>query len=348
MTEKPTTLSRRAAIAALGSAAAVPAVAFAGPATADPIFELIADHREAMKAYTAAVHAANRLSEVLPDEQQHWFWTADAPDLPADCADAPEWIDAQLALSRAGEAIEDALFEVLTTVPTTLAGVAAVLDHVSLPMFPDDDPPGGSGDPRILENAFGNVYEDVGDIGDNFLPEIAEAVRRLTTPALASAAIAAVPVVASPRAIIEPDPIFPIIGAHDRAMAHESACSTAIGQLEEALPEDKRTWSLDYFGGGLTPPQGCADAPEWLQAQLNLKEAYARRREAIEALAATEPTSLAGAIALLGYVWSGEYPNEGGEVPILSRFPGPGDNEDIAKTFSTRLAATMRRLIATA
>jgi hypothetical protein len=77
MTEKPTTLSRRAALGALGSAAAaIPAVAFAGPATADPIFELITDHREAMTAYTAAVHATNRLSEVLPDEQQHWFWSA--------------------------------------------------------------------------------------------------------------------------------------------------------------------------------------------------------------------------------------------------------------------------------
>jgi len=183
----------------------------------------------------------------------------------------------------------------------------------------------------------------VGDIGDNFLPGIAETVRRLTTPALAGAAIAAA---SSPRAIAGPDPIFAIIEAHDRAMAHESACSTAIGHLEETITEDRRTWSFHYSSGQLTPPPGCADAPEWLQAQQSLIEAYDRRYDAIGTLVATEPTIIAGAVALFGYVWSREYPNEPGAAgPIL--YHASGDDPDIAKTFSTRLAATMRRLIAT-
>jgi hypothetical protein len=84
-----------------------------------------------------------------------------------------------------------------------------------------------------------------------------------------------------------------------------------------------------------------------------LSEAYDLRHDAIEALLATEPTTLAGAIALLEYVGSDEYPGEphASECPpILFSLTEYNDDRlpEDAWTFPARLAATMRRLIAAA
>jgi hypothetical protein len=95
----------------------------------------------------------------------------------------------------------------------------------------------------------------------------------------------------------------------------------------------------------------CTDAPEWIEAEQNLSEAYDLRFDAIEKLLTTEPTTLAGAVVLLEYVGSPEYPWERhARQPILFSLPSLNDEAipEAAWTFPTRLAATMRRLIATA
>ena len=47
------------------------------------------------------------------------------------CADAPEWIEANTALIKATEELDKALEVVLSTPPTTITGVADLLDYVS-------------------------------------------------------------------------------------------------------------------------------------------------------------------------------------------------------------------------
>lgn len=168
--------------------------------------------------------------------------------------------------------------------------------------------------------------------------------RRGALAGLAGAAVAGV--AALPAGGTEVDPIFAVIKTHHQAMAHELACIRETCRLEEALPEDRCTWHLSAWDG--TAPEGCTDAPEWIEAQQNLRWAYDLRHDEVEALLTTEPTTLAGALALLEYVGSPEYPMErGAREPILfgvvdlndERFP------EVVWTFPARLATTMRRLI---
>jgi hypothetical protein len=174
-------------------------------------------------------------------------------------------------------------------------------------------------------------------------------------PAVAVAALAAGTVVnglaitaARPSAT---DPIFAVIEAHHRAMAHETACNRAVDRAEEALPEDQTTWCFCHSDDGWTPPDGCTDAPEWIEVQQRMSEAYDLRFDAVETLLTAEPTTLAGAIALLEYVGSPEYPWErNARAPILFNVIDFNDQEvrEAARTFPTRIAATMRKLTAAA
>jgi hypothetical protein len=158
----------------------------------------------------------------------------------------------------------------------------------------------------------------------------------------AAAGVAALPAGAGG----EVDPIYAVIKTHHQAMARESACYREVCRLEEALPKDRRTWYFSAWAESL--PQGCTDAPEWIASQQNLKGAHDLRHDAIETLMTVEPTTLAGAIALLEYVGSSEYPDQrGAREPILfgvvdlndERFP------KVVWTFPAQLATTMRRLI---
>jgi hypothetical protein len=107
---------RNLLIGALGTAAAValPALAAApvatlAPAEADPIFAAIEHHRRCSDA-----------SNVLYCER------ADLEDALAK-ADAQEWIANDVALAAASDIEQDAELQLASIVPTTLAGVAALL-----------------------------------------------------------------------------------------------------------------------------------------------------------------------------------------------------------------------------
>jgi hypothetical protein len=142
------------------------------------------------------------------------------------------------------------------------------------------------------------------------------------------------------------DPIFAIMEEHDRAMVNESACGRSHSDVEGSLPRDRMTWKPEE--GERMPPKGCTDAPEWIEAQLAMSDTYVRRNEAIVALLTTQPTTLQGAIALLGYVGSVEYPYErGAEDVMLFVFPNIGNERvgEAAVSFPARLAETMLRLL---
>jgi hypothetical protein len=73
-------------------------------------------------------------------------------------------------------AVEIAKAMVLTTQPTTLAGVAAVLEHCGLPRFPDEQ--GASRNDSILRDASLCFRKDVVDVAKDFLPTIAATLRK--------------------------------------------------------------------------------------------------------------------------------------------------------------------------
>ena len=82
----------------------------------DPIFALIERHRAATHALSAAVSNKDKVHEV------HWPWS-----------DAPERIAADAQYDAASDARQEAIEDLLSTQPTTIAGVAAVLDYVNEP-----------------------------------------------------------------------------------------------------------------------------------------------------------------------------------------------------------------------
>ncbi len=52
--------------------------------------------------------------------------------------DSPEWIAANIKRYTAWQVEDVALFEFLTTPPTTIAGTLAALDYASSPQYPDE------------------------------------------------------------------------------------------------------------------------------------------------------------------------------------------------------------------
>jgi hypothetical protein len=160
---------------------------------------------------------------------------------------------------------------------------------------------------------------------------VAAAAGVAALPAGAAAAGAAVALVAA-------DPIHAVIAAHSEAVEHEMACHKASLALENSLPDDRTTWH-HYVGHSETPPDGCADAPEWIASELAMLRAYECRSETVEALLTTAPTTLAGALDFLEYLGSPEFP--GSHESLMSSICQNYHDEDLL----TNLVATMRGLI---
>jgi len=161
----------------------------------DPIFPAMERHRSARHRWLAAYDRLGVLQEMIPEARRRWEIFIDVR--PDDCTDAPEWIEANTALIEAAEELDKALEVVLSTPPTTITGVADLLDYVGRYQWELV----GAGESSelarecygtILENALeeysvdGVVEEAPGvalvlqKAAANFLPMIAATLRALT------------------------------------------------------------------------------------------------------------------------------------------------------------------------
>jgi hypothetical protein len=207
--------SRRGVLAGL-SLAAVPAavgMASAFGAAHDPIFGLI-------EAHAAATLAHNRASEVF-------------------CAieDAsPEYPDAKAAWHIVDDRETDARLALLTAAPTTLGGVAALLDYVGLPEY--NDPSCGQ---TILSG--GCEYLPDSKVGLrraslDFHRPLAAAQRAIIAASTgAGAAIAALPIAASAHGVDRRDPIFAVVAKHQAALEAWLEAVHKHGDIPEDHPE---------------------------------------------------------------------------------------------------------------
>lgn len=145
------------------------------------------------------------------------------------------------------------------------------------------------------------------------------------------------------KASEESDPVLEAINEHDAAMRNEAACLLWQSVLEKNLPADRRTWRS---GASNQPAENKTDAPEWIASQMAVGEAKERRCKAIVTLLTVPPTTMAGAIALLSYVGTIEYPWEktGTEKPLLFVFSDwPLDEiKEAARALPTAIANAMR------
>jgi hypothetical protein len=103
-------------VAALAVVPAVPVAALAVTADPDPIFAVIEEHRTAVGAYSAAIDRRNDLEERLPSGG--WDFS-------------PEWIAADRDVDVCEGEPDRAARRIIETKPTTLAGVAALLNYVA-------------------------------------------------------------------------------------------------------------------------------------------------------------------------------------------------------------------------
>ena len=157
----------------------------------DPIFAAIERLRAARRGWLAAYDRLGALQEMIPEARRRWQIFAERPD---DCTDAPEWIEENTAFLGAIEELAKALEVVLSTPPTTITGVADLLDYVGRRLV------AVAGPGVYIERArqfgdtiFGNALAgysvdfddaeqapDVEKAADNFLPMIAATLRTLT------------------------------------------------------------------------------------------------------------------------------------------------------------------------
>jgi hypothetical protein len=140
----------------------------------DPVFAVIERHREAVKAEYSALIKEGQLEEIIPDERCRWsprFGTEEEP--PENCTDDPVWIEAQIAHVKAAYERTDLLLELLTTPPTTIAGVAAILAHLAEPPFPDNK------NETHLDFAGDCWRDDLNEAAALFMPMIPATLRKL-------------------------------------------------------------------------------------------------------------------------------------------------------------------------
>lgn len=126
-----TTTTRRAVLAGAASlsALAIPALA-APPSTPDPIFAAIERHRQSALEFYRQVAIEAELDEIIPFEKRKNYHVEDRdnPDVGRD--DDPRWTAFRKTYDIASDEKESSAIELTDTVPTTMAGVVALLAYL--------------------------------------------------------------------------------------------------------------------------------------------------------------------------------------------------------------------------
>jgi hypothetical protein len=187
------------------------------------------------------------------------------------------------------------------------------------------------------------------------VPEAPKASRRALLMGFAAAATPMAPAIASALSESAPavaDPIFALIEAYDQAASQEMVSYRERDSLEEVLPKEQRTWSIHFGcgGDGRWPPDGCTDAPEWLDAELAIGEASGRMSDHMLALLTTAPTTIDGVAALLERLEAAAFPEErdhpGAESLIATMSDWYDERvEEAAADFHSTLAVTLRKIV---
>jgi hypothetical protein len=112
----------------LGAAAASAIVSPSIASVPDPIFAAIEAHRELDRSLTAVLTEAGRLEDTLPEGLRETSLNLYEDPIIVE-TDSPEWIRTEKAAMAAHIALHDAEVELAGVVPTTMAGVVAILRY---------------------------------------------------------------------------------------------------------------------------------------------------------------------------------------------------------------------------
>jgi hypothetical protein len=113
--------------AALGAGLPLPAPAATHEGVPDPILAAIENHKTVYRSLTEAVHNHGDLEQLLPrDKRQSHI---DVWDENIVATDDPRWIESERGLSAAYDSEMDVAAELVTVLPTTPAGLLALLEY---------------------------------------------------------------------------------------------------------------------------------------------------------------------------------------------------------------------------
>jgi hypothetical protein len=104
---------------------------------ADPMPELVRQHRRARRAISGLIYAIYAFEETVPNGPQ-WSYATWQPEPPEGCTDPPTLIALNVALREAYERDRALLTRMLSTEPTSYGGLADLMAHLALSEFPDD------------------------------------------------------------------------------------------------------------------------------------------------------------------------------------------------------------------
>jgi hypothetical protein len=188
-------------------------------------------------------------------------------------------------------------------------------EELSRDLYPDLDDPADYFNPNTVVENF--HYE---------APDEASPPRPLTRARLVLEAVGAI---ASRRLPADPDPVFAAIGAH----------RAALDRYEAAVRDNFRLREM-MAGGRVRPPMsgreeriGETNLPEWIASERLMAKMAASAREHAMEIVATPPTTLAGAIELLGYIGEVEarrrrLPEEFRDLGVGPETSRPGQGTD--------------------
>lgn len=165
----PKTLSRRSAIALVGVSTI--AASAAALQAADPIFAVLDAHSGATARVSAAVHASGDAEVAIPKSQRSLRY---GDDIPESCTDHPGWIKALVELHEANDSWDDAVYDLLTTMPTTMAGLAALLTRLGRNEWELEETAGDSGDEGVYIGACQSSDDDIYDAARSFFDRLAD------------------------------------------------------------------------------------------------------------------------------------------------------------------------------
>lgn len=252
-------------VASVASAAAVaaPSLANATPAKGnDPIFAVITRWLEADSKQV--FDPPRNLVNQIPTEKRTWQYRISHPVPPPGCSDAPAWIAANQVCRLTQEAWCRTHVELVSTAPTTMSGLIALLDFIRVKEDEGRDP---------LAEWFTGEYEN----GEPLYLNCQAALIETVSTAL-SALFEHFPVATTTGRTVHTvpdDPIFAAIEAYKRAYTfHEECLDKANSDSLLGTDEGRRL----------------------------ARSGSATELGAIDALLSTVPTTTAGALSLIRFL----------------------------------------------
>ena len=112
---------------ALGAALPLPGSAASAGEGPDPILAAIEAHKAAHAKWLSWLHRRSELESDLPKERRHSNIDAWGEKIVE--TDDPKWIEAERECDLTGDAETDAAWAILDELPTTKAGVLALIGH---------------------------------------------------------------------------------------------------------------------------------------------------------------------------------------------------------------------------